>query len=176
MSMPRTKSEPIEVLARAWRTNDPARLVGRGHPIGDFLEAYDWIVVEERSGYLKVSCHLPPQVRNPRGDLFGGFTPTYADFIAVWTGRAGNRDELPRTWLNTASLTVDYFQRITGSFTIEGEVIHRSGRTLHVQVRFTDGDGALLALSRATIIEQNRTTDAATAEVAPADDSGGTTR
>ena len=149
-------SHSIETLARRWRTADPARLVGRGHPVGDFLEAYDWIVVEERTGFLKVSCHLPAQVRNPRGDLFGGFTPTYADFIAVFTGRAGNRQEPPATWLNTASLCVDYFQRIDGGFLMEGQVLHRSGRTMHMQIRFTDAAGKLLALARATIIEQQR--------------------
>lgn len=146
----------LEILSRPWRTTDPARLVGRGHPIGDFLEAHEWEVLEERPGFLRLSCHLPQQVRNPRGDLFGGFTPTYADFVAVFTGRAGNRQEPPSTWLNTASLTVDYFHRITGHFFIEGEVLHRTGRTYHMQIRFLDETGRLLALSKATIIEQQR--------------------
>lgn len=158
--MPETTARrSIETLSRRWRTSDPSRLVGRGHPIGDFLEAYDWTVLSERTGALRLACHLPPQVRNPRGDLFGGFTPTYADFVAVFTGRAGNRQEPPTTWLNTASLSVDYFQPITGDFLVEGEVLHRSGRTLHVQIRFTDHDDRLLALARATIIEQNRPTE-----------------
>ncbi len=152
-------SHPLETLARKWRTTDPARLVGRGHPIGDFLEAYEWEVLEERAGYLRVSCHLPKQVRNPRGDLFGGFTPTYADFVAVFTGRAGHRQEPPRTWLNTASLTVDYFHPITGHFFIEGEVLHRTGRTYHMQIRFLDESARLLALSKATIIESPRPTE-----------------
>jgi acyl-coenzyme A thioesterase PaaI-like protein len=146
----------LETLSRQWRTDDPRRLVGRGHPIGDFLEAYDWEVLDERPGFLRLSCHLPPQVRNPRGDLFGGFTPTYADFAAVFTGRAGHRNEPPRMWMNTASLTVDYFRQITGHFYIESEVLHHTGRTYQVQVRFVDEDGKLLALSRATLIESPR--------------------
>lgn len=149
-------AHPLETLSRAWRTTDPRRLVGRGHPVGDFLEAHEWEVLEEREGYLRLACDLPPQVRNPRGDLFGGFTPTYADFAAVFTGRAGRRDEPPRTWLNTASLTMDYFRPITGRFVIESEVLHRTGRTSHVQIRFLDEQGHLLALSRATLVESNR--------------------
>jgi acyl-coenzyme A thioesterase PaaI-like protein len=67
---------------------------------------------------------------------------------------------LPSTWLNTASLTVDYFHRIDGNFFVEGEILHRSGRTMHTQIRFTDASGRLLALARATIIEQNRSAGA----------------
>jgi acyl-coenzyme A thioesterase PaaI-like protein len=103
-----------------------------------------------------VACHLPPQVRNPRGDLFGGFTPTYADFVAVFTGRAGERKDAPRTWLNTASLSMDYFHRITGRFVVEGEELHRTGRTRHLQIRFLGEDGRLLALCKATLVEQPR--------------------
>jgi acyl-coenzyme A thioesterase PaaI-like protein len=163
------RRDPIEVLARRWRTDDPTRLVGRGHPIGDFLEAHDWTILEERDGYLRVACHLPPQVRNPRGDLFGGFTPTYADFVAVFTGRAGTRDQPPRTWLNTASLAVDYFHPITGNFVIEGQELHRTGRTRHMQIRFLGEDGRLLAMSKATIIEQPRIADGG-ADEQPKDD------
>ena len=35
-----------------WRNPEPGRLVGRGHPIGDLLEAHEWRVLEERNGYL----------------------------------------------------------------------------------------------------------------------------
>jgi acyl-coenzyme A thioesterase PaaI-like protein len=153
--VPKTR-DSIEWLSREWRTDDPKRLVGRGHPIGDFLEAYDWEVLEERAGYLRLACDLPPQVRNPRGDLFGGFTPTYADFIAVYTGRAGQRAEPPTTWLNTVHLTVEYFRPVTGRFVVEGEVLHRTGKTWHMQVRFAGTGGELLALARATIIETNQ--------------------
>ena len=27
---------------KAWRNPEPGRVIGRGHPAGDFLEAYDW--------------------------------------------------------------------------------------------------------------------------------------
>ena len=56
---------------------------------GDFLEAYDWTVLEERVGFLRLDAGLPDHVKNPRGQLFGGFTPTYVDLVALNTVRAG---------------------------------------------------------------------------------------
>ncbi len=144
----------LETLTRKWHTDDPERMIGRGHPVGDFLEANEWKVIGERVGFLRLACHLPEQVRNPRGDLFGGFTPTYADLVAVFTGRAGHRQEIPRNWLSTASLRVDYFAPINGDFFIESEVLHRTGRTQHVQIRFLGERDRLLAICQATIIEQ----------------------
>ncbi|MGH7436844.1 MAG: hypothetical protein ACRENE_14315, partial [Polyangiaceae bacterium] len=78
-------------LAAPWRNPPAGRIIGRGHPAGDFLEAHDWNVIEKRPGYLKLDVHLPSHLRNPRGDLFGGYTPTYVDMVAlrtVWTSRA----------------------------------------------------------------------------------------
>ena len=147
-----SETHPLEVLSRKWAATAPDRLIGRGHPVGDFLEAYEWLVLEERVGFLQLACHLPEQVKTPRGDLFGGFTPTYADLVAVFTGRAGHRSEAPRDWLNTASLTMDYFAPIRGDFVITSEVLHRTGRTQHVQIRFLDTQDNLLALCKATII------------------------
>lgn len=151
---PPAKTPGIEILSRRWHTEDPERLIGRGHPVGDFLEAYNWKVERERIGFLRLACHLPEQVRNPRNELFGGFTPTYADLVAVFTGRAGRRHEIPRNWLSTASLRVDYFAPIQGDFFIESEVLHRTGRTQHVQIRFLAEPNRLLAICHATIIEQ----------------------
>ena len=59
-------------------------------------------------------------------------------------------------WLNTASLTMDYFWPITRHFFIQSEVLHRTGRTHQILIRFTDESGRLLALSRATLIESPR--------------------
>ena len=63
----------------------------RGHPAGDFLEAYLWRVVERGPGWLKVDAHLPDHARNPRGQLFGGFTPTYVDLISLFAARTRKR-------------------------------------------------------------------------------------
>ena len=36
----------VEEMLRRWRSDDPQRVVGRGHPVGDFLEAHEWEVLE----------------------------------------------------------------------------------------------------------------------------------
>src|ERR1043165_1340942 len=103
-------------VSRPWAPVEPGRLIGRGHPAGDFLEAWAWDVLEERDGFLKVSAHLPDQARNPRGQLFGGFTPTYVDLVALFTvrSRAERAARKNLGWLATTSMRVDYFLPIVG--------------------------------------------------------------
>jgi len=127
-----------------WAVPEPGRLVGRGHPAGDFLEAYDWLVLDEREGYLRIDATLPDRVKNPRGQLFGGFTPTYVDLVALFTVRAGP-DRMswtgPRSWLATTQMRLDYFEPITGPrFVIESALEKRRGRTRFVVTRFYQGD------------------------------------
>jgi acyl-coenzyme A thioesterase PaaI-like protein len=147
-------SEQPATGLRAWANPPPGRVIGRGHPAGDFLEAYDWELVEERLGFMKVMCGLPLHVRNPRGQLFGGFTPTYVDMIALMTTRAGTeRTAGPRTWLATTNMTVDYFEPIVGpTFVIESELEKRRGRTCFVITRFFQDD-ELAALAKTTMRE-----------------------
>jgi len=137
-----------------WAAPGPGRLVGRGHPAGDFLEAWRWDLLEERAGYLCIEAHLPEQVRNPRGQLFGGFTPTYVDLVALFTVRAGpDRLTAPRRWLATTSMRVDYFEPITGpTFTIESTLDKRRGRTAFVTTRFVQ-DGQLAVFAATTLRE-----------------------
>ena len=143
----------IEEIARRWATDDPDRVVGPGHPIGDFLDAPGWRVLERGPGRLRVRAGLPEAVRNPRGDLFGGFTPTFVDFFALHVFHTTRDEGVPRRWLHTASLRVDYFAPIRGpEFEMEGSVLHRSGRTGHVEVRFHCGDD-LGDLAQATLVE-----------------------
>jgi acyl-coenzyme A thioesterase PaaI-like protein len=129
---------------RAWNTPEPGRLVGKGHPAGDFLEAWQWELLEEAEGLLRVRCHLPTQVRNPRGQLFGGFTPTYVDLFALFTVRAGRRGawtEGPPTWLATQSMRVDYLEPIVGPhFVVDSRLEKKRGRTNFVITRFMQDD------------------------------------
>jgi acyl-coenzyme A thioesterase PaaI-like protein len=127
---------------QAWRQREPGRLIGKGHPAGDFLEAYAWDLLEERLGYLKVRAQLPEHVRNPRGQLFGGFTPTYVDMIALMTVKAGTPPEERYTsWLATTNMRVDYFEPIVGpTFVVESELENRRGRTCFVVTRFWQED------------------------------------
>ncbi len=66
---------------------------------------------EEREGVLRIEAHLPDHARNPRGQLFGGFTPTYVDLVAFFTVRAGTErvEARFRSWLATTNMRVDYF-------------------------------------------------------------------
>src|SRR5439155_10530726 len=104
-----SQSEPSESEPnlRPWASPPPGRLVGRGHPAGDFLEAWAWDLLERGEGHVRVSAHLPDHVRNPRGQLFGGFTPTYVDLIALFTVRSGQRADpgapAGQLWLATTS-------------------------------------------------------------------------
>ena len=135
---------PAEAVAamRAWRNPEPGRVIGRGHPAGDFLEAYDWKLLEERTGYMRIEAGLPQQVRNPRGQLFGGFTPTYVDMIALMTVNAGeSRGAGGQRWLATTNMRVDYFEPVVGpTFVIESELEKRRGRTCFVITRFFQDD------------------------------------
>jgi acyl-coenzyme A thioesterase PaaI-like protein len=136
---------PPEVTAarRAWTSAPPGRLIGRGHPAGDFLDAFDWELLEEREGYLKLIATLPARVKNPRGQLFGGFTPTYVDLVALFTVRAGRERHSgpPTRWLATTNMRVDYFDPIVGPrFVIESVEERRRGRTHFVATRFFQDD------------------------------------
>lgn len=146
----------IDQQSHPWVMPPPGRLVGKGHPAGDFLEAWQWSITDEAPGHLRLDAHLPDHVRNPRGQLFGGFTPTYVDLVALFTVRAGpdrTNPEVPRGWLATTNLRVDYFEPITGPrFTIDSTVEKRRGRTHFVVTRFLQ-DGDLAAHAQTTMRE-----------------------
>jgi len=153
-------SEPPFVMA--WTTPEPGRLVGRGHPAGDFLEAWAWEVLEEDVGYLRVSAHLPDHVKNPRGQLFGGFTPTYVDLIALFTARAGPERSAPRDrqrqWMATTSMHLDYFEPVMGpTFVLDSRLEKKRGRTHFIVTRFLqDDDLAVLAATTLRAVALDR--------------------
>lgn len=136
-----------------WRLREPGRLIGRGHPAGDFLEAYEWRIVAESEGYLELDVHLPERARNPRGQLFGGFTPTYVDMVALHTVRAG-RPDAPFRWLATTNMRIDYFEPVWGPrFRIQSRLVKSRGRTRFVETRFLDAEGNLLVFAVTTMRE-----------------------
>jgi acyl-coenzyme A thioesterase PaaI-like protein len=144
-----------ESMSRPWSTIEPGRLIGRGHPAGDFLEAWAWEVLEEGDGHVRVSVHLPDHVRNPRGQLFGGFTPTYVDLVALFTVRPVAQRIAPAThrWLATTSMRVDYFEPIVGpTFIIDSRREKQRGRTHTVLTRFLQ-DSELAVLATTTMRE-----------------------
>jgi acyl-coenzyme A thioesterase PaaI-like protein len=140
-----------------WGPPEPGKLVGRGHGVGDFLEAYEWDVLERALGHLRVRAHLPAQVKNPRGQLFGGFTATYVDFIALHTCRAGRDSRPGHTWLATMNMRVDYYAPITSdAFEMDCRVVNRRASMFWLETRFLEPDspeGPLLAWAYTTFKE-----------------------
>lgn len=125
---------------RPWATTDPQRLVGPGHNAGDFLEADQWTVLERSPGLLVIDAHLPDHLKNPQGQLFGGFTPTYVDMVALHTVYTVLTDDTVAespTWLTTINMRCDYFEPIVNDrFIIKGQLTNRRGRTSLVATEF----------------------------------------
>ncbi len=125
---------------RPWAEDVPAgRLVNEGHTAGDVLEAWKWEVLERAPGLLRVKAHLPDALLNPRGQLFGGFTGTYVDFVSLHTRRGDPTS--PRGFQSTINMRIDYFEPIVGPFfEIEGRVVNDRGRNALVEARFFQDD------------------------------------
>ncbi|MCB0992380.1 MAG: hotdog domain-containing protein [Acidimicrobiales bacterium] len=125
---------------RPYLIPEPGKLMGRGHSAGDFLQAWDWDVLDEQVGYLKVLAKLPDHVRNNRQQLFGGFTGTYIDLIGLHTVRSGPERTDPtmaHRYLATTNMRIDYFEPIMGpTFVIESRVTRSRGRDRFVVSEF----------------------------------------
>jgi uncharacterized protein (TIGR00369 family) len=135
---------------RPWLPAPIGRFVGRGHPAGDFLEAHEWRVLEHEPGRYRVEAHLLDRVKNHRGHLYGGFTPTYVDLVGVRTAQtlfAGDTRGMA-----TVNMRVDYFEPVTAErFAIESRVVNSRGRTHLVEVTFEDLAGTMLVFSLVTL-------------------------
>ena len=156
--MSASEAGDVPGFVRAWTRREPGRLLGRGHTAGDFLEAPDWHLLEEGPGFLRIRAHLPERVKNPRGQMFGGFTPTYVDLVALFTVRAGDAPgRAAPAWLATTNMRVDYFEPIVGpEFLIESRLVKVRGRTRFVETRFLDLSGELAVFAVATIREMKQ--------------------
>lgn len=141
-------SDEVKDPQRPWNPPPAGRLLGRGHPAGDFLQAYDWHVLEHAPGRYRIEAHLPAHVKNPRGTLFGGFTPTYIDLLALRTAHS----ILPPGGLTTVNMRVDYFDPVADDrFLLESKVVHTRGRIHLVEVVFRSLEGKLLVFSHTTL-------------------------
>lgn len=104
------------------------------------LEAWKWKVLEESPGLLVIEAPLPESLKNPQGQLFGGFTPSYVDFVSLYTVHTGHPDRdptSPRHWLTTINMRCDYFEPIVGpTFTVRGELVNQRGLTSLVSTQF----------------------------------------
>ena len=122
-----------------------------GHCAGDLLGAAEWNVREERSGFVEIDADLPQQVMNPRKQLFGGFTGTYVDMIALYTVRT-LFDAGEDYWITTVNMRIDYLAPVTGPvMRLQGELINQGRSTSLVAVRMLDQDGELQVYALVTL-------------------------
>jgi acyl-coenzyme A thioesterase PaaI-like protein len=122
-----------------------------GHCAGDLLEAPDWKVIREAEGLVEIDAHLPTQVLNPRDQLFGGFTGTYVDMIALYTIRTlfPTRDDY---WITTINMRIDYLDPVLGPrLRLHGELINKGRSTSLVSVTFLDDAGNKLVYALVTL-------------------------
>jgi acyl-coenzyme A thioesterase PaaI-like protein len=129
--------------------------MGPGHPIGDLLQAPSWKVLDEQEGFFRVEARLIDGAKNYRGQLFGGFAPTYVDLVALRTVSAGRSLDVVHGWLVTINMRVDYFEPVVGpTFLIQSRLRNRRGRTLLVETTFHGHDETLLLFALTTLREQ----------------------
>lgn len=146
-------TEIDDTLARSWNEHDDDRVVGRGHPIGEFLEAWKWRVLERSDGHVRVEAHLPDVVLNPRRELFGGFTPTYIDLISLFAvkAKADRAERGNRLSLATLSMRIDYLEPVRGpTFVLDSRVEATRGLTDHVLTKLLVDD-AVAVIATATM-------------------------
>jgi acyl-coenzyme A thioesterase PaaI-like protein len=137
-------------IERPWLPAPPGRLLGRGHPVAELLEAHEWRVLEHEPGIFRIEAHLPTQVKNPRGQLFGGFAGAYVDLLAVYTARTVI-EHVPNG-LATVNLRIDYFEPVRDAhFILESRVVHSRGKTHLVEVLFKSLEGKLLVFAITTL-------------------------
>lgn len=147
-------SDIPDYISAIWRDPPPGRLMGPGHPAGDFLNGPDWRLLEESEGRVLVDVPLVDAAKNFRGQLFGGFAPTYIDLVALRTVSAGARDK-PHGWLITLNMRIEYIEPVEGPrFLIESRVVNRRGRSILVETVFRDTEGRMLLFSTLTLMEQ----------------------
>ncbi len=128
--------------------------MGPGHPIGDFLQAHEWTILDERPGYFRLDVHLIDAAKNYRGQLFGGFAPTYVDLVSLRTVSAGEPLDAPRGWLVTVNMRLDYFEPVEGPrFFLECEIKNRRGSIILAETRFKDDADRLLIWAVTTLKE-----------------------
>lgn len=141
-----------------WVTHDPKRLVGRGHPIGDFVDAFAWTVLEREPERLRLRVPLPERLCNDRGVLAGGLAAAYLDFVAIHLFQSARAGDEETGMLVTSNLRVEFFAPVVGpEFDLVAQIVNRTPRSGHVELRYLGADEALCALGHATILRRVQT-------------------
>jgi acyl-coenzyme A thioesterase PaaI-like protein len=121
--------------------------------IGAQFDVANWKVISEEPGYVRVEVPLHPWLRNPLGQLFGGFTPSYADMLAFRVARSGDLTSRDApTWYATTGMRVDYLEPITAEhFQVECQLLKARGKSMLTETRFYQDD-VLAAFAVTTIL------------------------
>lgn len=123
-----------------------------GHNAGDLVEASQWKILRQEYGLVEVDAHLPDHLRNPRNQLFGGFTGTYVDMISIYTVHTLFDDENGFKWSATVNMRIDYFAPVLGPrFLLKGELIRDGSSTCLVAAQLIDMDGNKLVHAITTL-------------------------
>ena len=136
---------------------NPATAEAQGDaPMGSIATQFDvanWKVIAEEAGYVRVEVPLHPWLRNPLGQLFGGFTPSYADMLAFRVARSGDLASRGSSiWYATTGMRVDYLEPITAEhFQVECQLLKARGKSMLIETRFYQGD-VLAAFAVVTIL------------------------
>lgn len=110
-------------------------------------------ISEWRPGYARKEWAVDPRFFTPV-DLFGGYLAALADQMFVLSGISLLEDS---ETLRTTSLQIDFFRPVSsGTLVIEGKVVNRSKRLIHVEVTFRDNEGQLAAKARGALFVVER--------------------
>jgi len=132
---------------------------GAGSPshLEEHFDLANWSILIDEPGRLRVEVPVLPRLRNPRGQLFGGYTPAYADIMAFRVARGMNGNVAdPSTWYATTGMRVDYLEAIVAdSFEIECTMLRARGRNRITETSFfQDGQLAAFAVTTLLVIER----------------------
>lgn len=139
-------SEQVARARRAWDEAPEGALIRPGHRVGDQLDASSWRILERSADRLVAEATLPVAMQNYRGQLFGGFTGAYVDFIALALVRHEmSPSEKASMGLTTLNMRIDYFEPVHGPrFVLEADILKKRGANYFIDVRFRGFDGLLL--------------------------------
>lgn len=123
-----------------------------GHCAGDLVEASKWTILREEAGLVEINAQLPERLLNPRRQLFGGFTGTYVDMMAIYTVRTLYIDKPGFAWTSTINMHIDYLEPVLGpDIKLRGELIKDGNSTCLVAVHIMDSSGNKLVYAICTM-------------------------
>jgi acyl-coenzyme A thioesterase PaaI-like protein len=123
-----------------------------GHNAAEFLQSSKWELLREDPGDVELRVHLPDCVFNPHGELYGGFTGTYVDMVAIYAVKTmfTKKDRLIRT--PTVNMRIDYLEPVKPpGFILKSKVLKNGRSTCLVNTEFYDFENNLKAYALTTV-------------------------